>query len=156
MKRRRVLVAVVTHLQAPRHISLPGVRKLFTFDLMQVTLLPNVAREIKTLADEVLVSRLTTLASGERLTLARRASARIAGALLGDSEERIMQAALLNPYLTEGSVVRAIMRRDAPPSLISAISNHPKWAVRIEVRQALAERVRREWDAKVIHSGGDC
>src|SRR5579863_2897419 len=35
---RKVLLALATHPRTPRHITIPMLRRLFTFDLMQVAL----------------------------------------------------------------------------------------------------------------------
>ena len=40
MQSRKVKLAVVEHPKTPRHVSIPMVRHLFTFDLMQVALTP--------------------------------------------------------------------------------------------------------------------
>ena len=137
MKSRKVRVAVVEHPRTPRHISIPMVRHLFTFDLMQVALTPVVPADIKMAAEEALISRLERLAQGERLSLARRASGHVAGELLLDPESRVIHAALENSRLTEATVVKALSRRNAPPSLIAAVCRDPKWSPRREVRIAL-------------------
>ena len=85
---------------------MPTIRHLYTFELMQVALLPSVLPDVKRAAEEVLISKLASISSGERETLARRSSGRVAAALLLDKEERIMQAALANPQMTEVSIVR--------------------------------------------------
>ena len=50
--------------------------------------MPVVPTDIKMAAEDSLINRLERLAQGERLTLARRASGRIAAELLFDSEPR--------------------------------------------------------------------
>ncbi len=90
MKSRKVRLALVEHPKTPRHISVPMVRHFFTFDLMQVALRPMVPADIKIVAEEALISRLEKVSAGERLSLARRASGRVAGALLLDSEVRVI------------------------------------------------------------------
>ncbi len=105
LKYRKVKLAFVQHPKTPRHVSLPLVRQLYTFDLMQVALTPVVPADIKLAADEALCNRLETISSGERLTLAHRGSGRIAEALLGDPEVRVVQAALETSRLTESSIV---------------------------------------------------
>jgi hypothetical protein len=112
-------------------------RHLYTFDLMQVALTPMIPADVKKAADEILVNKLGTISSGERLTLARRASARIAGELLVDKEPRVMQAALENSRLTEALVVKAVVRHAAPAPFVEAVCHHAKWSVRREVRIAL-------------------
>jgi hypothetical protein len=82
MKSRKVVLALATHPRTPRHITIPMLRRLFTFDLMQVALTPTVAADVKRTAEEQILNRLEALSSGERISLARRASGRVAAALL--------------------------------------------------------------------------
>ncbi len=83
---RKVKVALVCHPRTPRHVSVPVARQLYTFDLMKVALSPSVVSDIKVAIDDILIARLKTLTVGERLTLARRATGRVAAALLVESE----------------------------------------------------------------------
>jgi len=136
VKLRKVKLAVVEHAKTPRHIAIPLLRQLFTFDLMRVAILPTVPADIKRVADEALISRLETIPSGERLSLAKRASGRVAAALLLDSEERVVRAALENSRLTEASVIAALTHRDAPSAFVQAVC-HQRWSLRREVRVAL-------------------
>jgi hypothetical protein len=137
MKSRKVKLALVQHPRTPRHISIPMVRHLFTFDLMQVALTPVVLADIKMAAEESLINRLDRLSQGERLSLARRASGRVAATLLLDPEPRVIHAALENSRLTESAVIKALMRRNAPDSFVSAVCRHSKWSPRPEIRVAL-------------------
>ena len=121
MKSRKVRLALIEHARTPRHISIPMVRHLFTFDLMQVALTPVVPADIKLAAEESLINRLERLSQGERLSLARRTSGRVAAALLLDLESRVIHAALENSRLTESAVIKNLMRRDAPAAFVSAV-----------------------------------
>jgi len=69
--------------------------------------------------------------------LAKRGSTRIAAALLLDKEPAVMQAALVNPFMTEVWIVKAIMSKDATPALVSEVAHHVKWSLRKEIRIAL-------------------
>src|SRR5258708_4173397 len=113
-KSRKVKLALVEHPRTPRHISIPMVRHMFTFDLMQVALTPVVPADIKMAAEGSLINRLERLSQGERLSLAHRASGRVAATLLLDPEPRVVHAALENSRLTESAVIKALMHRDAP------------------------------------------
>ncbi len=137
VKLRKVKLALVEHAKTPRHIAVPLLRQLFTFDLMRVAILPTVPTDIKRVADEALINRLETIASGERLSLAKRASGRVVAALLLDSEERVVRAALENSRLTEASVITALTQRGAPSAFVEAVCRHGKWSLRREVRLAL-------------------
>lgn len=137
LKHRKVKLALVEHPKTPRHVSLPLVRQLHTFDLMQVALTPVVPADIKRAADDTLCNRLETLAAGERLTLAHRGSGRIAEALLSDSETRVVHAALQNSRLTESAIIRALTRPDSSAAFVEAVCRHPQWSLWREVRVAL-------------------
>jgi hypothetical protein len=137
LKLRKVKLALVCHPHTPRHVSIPLARQFYTFDLVKVALAPTVPADVKVTADEVLITRLKTITIGERLALARRSSGRVAGALLLDSEARVMRTGLDNPRLTEAFVIQAVLRPQASASLIQAVAHHTKWSYRREVRIAL-------------------
>jgi hypothetical protein len=156
LKGRKVKIAVVGHPHTPRHISIPLARQFYLFDLMKTALSPCVPSDVKVAIDDVLISRVTTATIGERLTLARRASGRVAAALLLDKEigdgkierrvkdaktaareSRVMQIALENPRLTEALVVHSVLRPAAGATLIDAVAQHEKWSRRREIRTAL-------------------
>lgn len=137
MASRKVRLAVVKHPRTPRHITLPALRLLFTFDLMNVALVPTVPPDIKSAAEDVLVNRIESIASGERLALARRASGKVACALLSDSEVQVMSTALDNSRLTEVLLIKAVSSVSATPQLIEAVCHHSKWSLRHDVRIAL-------------------
>jgi hypothetical protein len=134
---RKVKLALIAHIKTPRYVSIALLRQLFTFDLMQVSLTPAVAADLKIAAEQMLLDRLGTIPSGARLSLARRSSGRIAAALLLDPEGRIRQAALGNPKLTEALVIKAVATPKASPALVRAVCNHPQWSARRDVRIAL-------------------
>ena len=137
LKSRRVLLGLVGHPKAPRHVCVPAIRQLYTFELMQLALSPTALADIKKAAEETLVSRLEKITLGERITLARRASGRVAAALLLDSEPRVIEAAVTNPFLTEVLVVKALLSAKATPALGELVCNDGKWSLRREVRIAL-------------------
>lgn len=137
MTSRKVRLAVVEHPRTPRHVSIPMVRHLFTFDLMQVALTPVVPADLKMAAEESLINRLEKIPQGERLSLAHRASRRVVGALLLDPEPRVIHTALENSRLTESVVIKALMGRDTTAALVAAVCHDPKWSLRREIRVAL-------------------
>lgn len=162
LKSRKVRIALASHSRAPRHLSVPLARQFYTFDLMKVALAPGVPADVKVAVDDVLISRLKTVTLGERLTLARRASGRVAAALLLDvegmegrsaagemvdqkaktaetvaRETRVMRTALENPRLTEALVISSVLRPNASAALVQVVARHPKWSCRREIRAAL-------------------
>jgi hypothetical protein len=136
-KSRKVKLAIIRHPKTPRYVSLSLLRKLFTFDLMQVALTPAVAGDLKMAAEEALIHRLETISTGEKLSLARRASGRVASALLVDTDSRIITAALENPRLTESLVIRVLLQNETSSGLVQTVCFHSKWSLRREIRIAL-------------------
>lgn len=137
IKSGKVLLGLAVHPRTPRHVTIPLLRRLFTFDLMQVALTPTLAADVKRAAEEQLLHRMESLSSGERISLARRASGRVAAALLLDAESRVVSAARDNSHLVEVLVVTALMKHGAPESLFGLVSEHPKWSLRRDVQIAL-------------------
>jgi hypothetical protein len=136
-KSRKVALAIVLHPRTPRHISVPLLRRMFTFDLMQVSLTPAVASDIKRAAEGQIVLRVESLSAGEKISLAKRGSGRVAAALLQEDDERVISPALDNAHLTEALVVQALMKPRAPTILFELASEHRKWSHRREVQISL-------------------
>jgi hypothetical protein len=116
LKSRKIKIALVCHPHTPRHVSVPLARQLYTFDLVKVALSPTVLPDIKVAIDDILISRLKSITIGERLSLARRATARVAAALLVDVEadEGKTSTATADGGAEE---IRRRHKRNAEPSL---------------------------------------
>lgn len=137
MKCSKVRLRLAAHARAPRRIALRLIREFYLFELMQFALMPLAPADLRRIADELLLSRLSSITLGERMALARRCSERVAGALLLDRETLVWQAALTNPRLTERAIVKAVQRTKASPGLVECLSQHAKWSPRPDVRLAL-------------------
>lgn len=146
MQHRKVLVKLAQHPRTPRHVALPMIRRLFVFELMRVSLEPAVAPDLKLLVDNVLIDKLETLSLGESISLARRASSNVAGALLLREQRAVIEAALQNPRMTEASIVKALSKADVPTLLLSMLAEHPKWSLRQELQIAVLRRVEATED----------
>ena len=132
-----VKVALVQHPRTPRLISLPLTKFLYLFDLVRICHLPAVPTEIKILAEETILKGTAAIPRGEKITLARRATGRVAAALLGAEDRELIRAALDNPFLTEANLVRVLTREDLPPPAVELIATHEKWSCRYHLRLAL-------------------
>jgi hypothetical protein len=137
LKSYRVKKALAFHPRTPRLVTLRLLRDLYLMDLVQLTLLPGIPTELKRNAEDQLVSRLPQLPLGQKITLARRGPARLAGALLADGHAQIVGIVLDNPYLTEAQVLRVLSREKLPPVVVQAIGHHRKWSISYNVRLAL-------------------
>ena len=137
MRSYRVKVRLAGHPHASRLVALPLIRQLFLFDLVNLTLSPATPAEMRRIAEDVIVNRLPQLALGQRLTLARRGSARVAAALLAEGNERVVPLALDNAFLTESQVLKVLSREELPEIVPASIARHRKWAYLYNVRMAL-------------------
>ncbi|HEY6253519.1 MAG TPA: hypothetical protein VI685_26470 [Candidatus Angelobacter sp.] len=154
IKHRKVQLAIVRHPRTPRHVSVPVIRHLYAFELMEVSLFPAVAADVKRLAEETLISRLKTISSGERFGLAKQSCGRVAAALLLDQEERVMRAALANPYMTEVLIVNALRSAEATEILVPAVCHHEKWSRRNEIKIVLLGHEKTPF-AQVLQFAGE-
>jgi hypothetical protein len=137
LKSYRVKRALAFHPRSPRRATLRLLRELYLMDLVQVALLPGTPTELKRNAEDQLAVRLPQLPLGQKVTLARRGPARIAGALLAEGHKQIVAVALDNANLTEAQVLKALARERLPSDVIRAISQHRKWSCAYNVRLAL-------------------
>ena len=137
LKNYRVKRALAFHPRTPRLGSLRLVRELYLMDLMQLTLLPGTPAELKRIAEEQLVGRLPQLPLGQKITLARRGTARVVGALLAEGHAQVLSIALDNPGLTEAQVLKALSRGNLPVGVVKAVAQHRKWSHAYNVRLAL-------------------
>ena len=137
IKSQRVRAAVVRHPKTPRLVAMRLMKFLYLFDLVAVSLEPAVATEIKHLAEEQIIARLQQVPLGERITLARRSSARVAAALLALGDEQVIPAALENPQMTESALLGVLRRDELPPAVVEALARHAKWSLRYDLRLQL-------------------
>jgi hypothetical protein len=136
-KSYRVKRALAFHPRSPRLVGLRLLRDLYLMDLVQLTFLPAVSVELKLNAEEQLVARLPQLPLGQKITLARRGPARLAGALVAEGHPQLLSVALDNPRLTEAQILKALARGKTPAAVPSAIAHHRKWSELYNVRLAL-------------------
>jgi hypothetical protein len=137
LKSYRVKRALAFHPRTPRLISLRLLKDLYLMDLVQLTLLPGTPAELKLNAEDQLVSRLPQLPLGQKITLARRGPARVAGALLAEGHAQVLEVVLDNPYLTEAQILKVLSREKLPANVVPAISQHRKWSATYNIRLAL-------------------
>jgi hypothetical protein len=137
LKNYRVKRALVFHPRTPRLISLRLLHDLYLMDLVQAALSPGVTVEVKRNAENQLLARLPQLPLGQKITLARRGPARVAGALLTEGHAQVISIALDNPYINEGQILRTLSREKLSAAVVPAIARHRKWSVSYNVRLAL-------------------
>ncbi len=137
-----IRLRLASHPRTPKRFAVATVRQLFLFDLVRLSLLPSAPPDIRRLAEEVILARVPNIPVGERLTLARRGPARVAGAILAEGHPQAIKLALANPFLTESQVLKVLAKTGVPERVAQAIAEHPKWSCQYNVRAALVRYAR--------------
>ncbi len=140
---RRKLAA---HPHTPRRIATRLLRELYLLDLIQLSLQPAVAPDLRRLAEELILVRVPQLPLGQKRMVARRGPARVAGALLADSNLGVVALSLDNPFLTESQILKTLARATLAAENVAAIARHAKWSSHITVRLALVRHPRAPLD----------
>ena len=133
----RVRRALAGHPQTPRLVAMRLLRELHLMDLVRISLLPASPVELRRLAEERVLAQLPQLPLGQRIMLARRGSARVAGGLIAQGPEQVARIALENSFLTESQLLRTLAKEDLPAQIVAAIAKHEKWSKLMNVRVAL-------------------
>jgi hypothetical protein len=142
----RIRRGLAFHVHAPRLVAMRLARELYLMDLVQLSLLPVAAPELRRLAEELILARLAQLPLGQKMMLARRATARVAGGLLAEGHPQAVAAALDNAYLTEAQVLKVLAREETRPAVVPAIAKHRKWSHASNVRLALLRHPKTPLD----------
>jgi hypothetical protein len=141
-ERPRVLARVVLNPRASHSLALRLVPALYWRDLAEVAATARLPAAVRARAEGQLRDGLREMRLGDRITLARLATPALLPALLADADERVSEAALLNPRLREEDLVTAVRRDDASPVLLRAAADSPRWATNYALRLALVLQPR--------------
>ena len=137
MSSYRIRRAMAMHPRAPRLAAQRALRDLHLMDLVRLSLLPSAAAELKRMAEERILTQLLHLPLGQRITLARRGSARVAAGLIQQGPDQVARIALDNPFLNEAQLLKTLSRDSLPAGIVSCVARHEKWPKFAQVRVAL-------------------
>jgi hypothetical protein len=138
----RVRRALAGHPHTPRPAAMRLLRDLRLMDLVRISLLPASPVELRRLAEERVLAQLPQMPLGQRIMLARRGSARVAGGLITLGPEQVSRTALENSLLTEAQLLRVLAKDGLPAQTVAAIAKHQKWSGLMNVRIALLRHPR--------------
>ncbi len=130
-------LGIVRHPRTPRLVSLPLLKFIYLFDLVRVSQTPGVPADVKMAAEEAILKKLEAIPRGERITLAHRASGRVAAELMVSEDIELIRAALENPFLSEAHLQQILTRQDLPKTVVETLAENPKWSHRYYLRLAL-------------------
>jgi hypothetical protein len=141
-ERPRILARVVLNPRAPRGLGLRLVPQLSWRDLAEVAAAPWLPAACRLRAETLVREMLRDMRLGDRVTLARLATAAVLPLLLIDGEPLVVEAALQNPRLREGDLVTALRREDVSLCLLRASAASPRWSQNYATRLALVLQPR--------------
>lgn len=130
-------LAILRHPRTPRLVSLPLLKFIYLFDLVRVSQTPGVPADVKMAAEEATLKKLEAIPRGERITLAHRASGRVAAELMVSKDLELIRAALENPFLSEAHLQQILTRQDLPKEVVETLAANEKWSHRYYLRLAL-------------------
>ncbi len=97
---------------------------------------------VRTAAERYLRDRLPELELGERVTLARTATAGLVPGLIGDKNSRVVAALLNNPRLREVQVLQIAEDPRSTAEILRVLADSERWASRPAVRTAVIKNKR--------------
>jgi hypothetical protein len=138
LKPYEVKAALVLHPKTPRIIAMNLLTHLWWRDLANAADRPGLAPSLRRAAERILSVRLTELALGEKVTLARIAGRVVIDALRRDESPMVIRALLQNPRLVEDDALAiAADRRTTGPAL-RVLAEDPRFSPRPAVMKAVA------------------
>jgi len=153
LKSRKVKIALASHPHTPRHVSVPLARQFYTFDLMKVALSPGAPADVKGAIDDILIARLETVTIGERLTLARRASGRVAAALLLNVEnDKVVDGKIVEGKIEQGKIIESKIILGKTPSSQARIMQTALDNPRLTEALVISTALRADASAALVHA----
>jgi hypothetical protein len=137
MKYQRVQFYVVNNPKTPPSEAMNFVRLLFWKDLNFVVTNFKLSSEIRHLAESVIIQRLPTMATGDKITLARITAGEVLKTLRLEKDPKVVSALLTNPRMTEEDILFIVNLSKTPSTILETICKSSKWSVRKEVKLAL-------------------
>jgi hypothetical protein len=134
---QRLMGSVVLSPRVSRALALKLVGSLFWRDLADVAASPRVTAAARVRAEALLLDHMEDLRLGDRITLAKIATAPVLARLLDDADGRVVEAALINGRLREEDLAGALRRDTVTRALIEGISSSPRWRDRYSLRLAI-------------------
>lgn len=133
----RTVLAMAKNPATPDSILRPLLQRLRLFELVSVCYLPGISPDKRLAAERVILQRLPTTPLGNKITLARRATATILTELLKEKSVPLVDACLNNPHLKEAAVYQFLTGPAANAETISLIARNQRWGQRPNLRLAI-------------------
>ncbi|SHJ69738.1 hypothetical protein SAMN02745165_02954 [Malonomonas rubra DSM 5091] len=112
------------------------------FELVDFCFLPGASIDRKVAAERNILQRLPTTPLGNKMTLARRASAPIVAELLKEANPSLTEACLGSPRVKEAAIFQLLNSSRATADIISMIARHSRWKNRPNLQLAILKNSR--------------
>ena len=139
--------AIARHRRTPEAVALRFISGLFWRDLLEISVDVRISPAVRRVAEQYLIRRMSRLTTGEKMTIARRATPEVLAHLRSDPSLRVIKALLENPRLTEPILLPMVASEATLPRVLDLVASNPRWGVRYEVRVALSRNVRSPFGA---------
>lgn len=130
--------AIARHRRTPESVALRFISGLFWRDLLEIAVDVRISPAVRRVAEKYLVRRLGRLATGEKIAIARRATAEVLAHLRQDPSVLVIKALLENPRLTEPTLLPMVASETTLPRVLDLVASNPRWGTRYDVRVALS------------------
>jgi hypothetical protein len=121
----------------PQKVVLSLLKFLRVFDLADLAKDQQVNINVRRKIEYMMAERMSSMPSGIRKALARRANGNILALLLESGDAGVVAACLDSPFLTEGMLYKLLNRASAKPVFIRMTAEHKKWSSRYFIRFGL-------------------
>jgi hypothetical protein len=138
----RLQLALVRNPGTPGPVILALLPRLHLFELVDLCYLPGVTPDQKFAAERAILQRLPTTELGNKMTVARRATASVVGEMLRDGDPPLVEICLASPHLREVAILQFLNRPTATAETISMVARHPRWQMRPNLRLAILRNRR--------------
>ncbi len=137
MRSDEIKAAVARHPAASLAISMHLVKFLQWRDLAEMCKDKESPAALRTLAEQVLASRLNQIPAVEKLKLARTGGRGVLAALFRSRDPRLVPELLRNPRVAERDVSALTRDQTTPSTLLGVIARDEKWSSRASIRLSL-------------------
>lgn len=124
--------------RAPEALALRMIPGLYWRDLVALGADTRLHPRLRRAAEQSLIPRLASLAVGEKISIARRASAGLLAQLRHDPSPRVIAALLDNPRLTEDILAPVAHGAATPGPVLALIAADRRWGARYALQAALS------------------
>ena len=133
----KLKLAICNNPKTPLKTTLSLMKFMRIFDLGDITKNHNIPISIRQKIEYSVIEKISSLPSGVKVALAKRASSNIIVQLLEKGDRNVILSCLESPLLTEDHLCALINKSKTKHLWIKTVAEHPKWSLRYRIKYAL-------------------